>query len=107
MNEAKKGDFVKIHNIVLESSQRAPNVPEDTQKVPLEMWVNGFLLSETAETGDCVEIETFAGRRVTGEMVEVNPGFFHTFGQPVKELLRVGIEAKKIIKDYNARNDMP
>ena len=36
--KAKAGDFVRIHNIVLKVGERADNLPEDTKKVPLEMW---------------------------------------------------------------------
>lgn len=36
--EAKRGDWVRIHSIVLEVGERAPNIPEDTQNVPLEVW---------------------------------------------------------------------
>ncbi|MGR8952181.1 MAG: 2-amino-4-ketopentanoate thiolase, partial [Gammaproteobacteria bacterium] len=38
-----KGVWVEIHDIVLEAGERAPQVPEDTAKVPLEMCVKGFL----------------------------------------------------------------
>ena len=47
---AKKGDWVRIHRNVLEPSGRAASVPEDTKKVPLEMWDKGHLL-EDAELG--------------------------------------------------------
>ncbi len=41
--DARKGDWVRIHNIVLEvGGERAPNIPEDTQNVPLEVWDKGF-----------------------------------------------------------------
>ena len=44
--KAKAGDFVRIHNIVLKVGERADNLPEDTKKVPLEMWDKGFLEKE-------------------------------------------------------------
>lgn len=37
--KAGKGEWVMIHNIVLAPSERAPQVPDDTKEVPLEMWV--------------------------------------------------------------------
>ena len=40
---AKKGDWVLIHKIVLSPEERAPQVPDDTKKVPLEMWIKGYL----------------------------------------------------------------
>ena len=33
----KQGDWVRIHSVVLSPDQRAPQVPEDTAGVPLEM----------------------------------------------------------------------
>ena len=39
----EKGTWVQIHRIVLREGQRAPQVPVETQQVPLEMWVKGFL----------------------------------------------------------------
>ena len=47
---AKKGDWVLTHNIILTPQQRAPQVPEDTHGVPLEMWVKGHLTAD-AEIG--------------------------------------------------------
>lgn len=43
--DAKRDDWVRIHNIVLEAGDRAPNIPEDTQNVPLEFWTKGFCLT--------------------------------------------------------------
>jgi hypothetical protein len=34
----KKGTWVLIHRNVLEPSERAPQVPDDTKKVPLALW---------------------------------------------------------------------
>ncbi len=45
MNSAKKGDWVQIHQIVLKPEERAPQVPEDTKKVPLEFWVKGYAVT--------------------------------------------------------------
>ncbi|MCG4586594.1 2-amino-4-ketopentanoate thiolase, partial [Anaerosalibacter bizertensis] len=65
--DAKKGDWVRIHNIVLNPEDRSPNLPEDTKKVPLEMWDKGFLLNEGANIGDMVEVESYIGRKVEGK----------------------------------------
>ena len=35
----KKGTWVLIHRNILEPEERAPQVPDDTKKVPLEMWI--------------------------------------------------------------------
>lgn len=71
----KKDEWVRIHKIILNPEQRAPQVPE-TQKVPLEMWDKGYL-KEDAELGDEVEILTVTGRTETGTLVEVNPYYKH------------------------------
>ncbi len=96
---AKKGDWVQIHNIVLSPEQRPENLPQETREVPLEMWVKGFLVDESAKVGDEVEIETVIGRRVKGELVMVSPGYYHDFGVPPKELLSVGKELRERLKE--------
>ena len=44
---AKKGDWVRIHKIILKAEERTGKLPEDTQKVPLEMWTKGKSLLHT------------------------------------------------------------
>lgn len=92
----KKGDFVRIHNIVLKSSERAPQVPDDTKKVPLEMWVKGFLQAD-ANIEDEVEILTITGRKVSGKLVELNSVYRHNYGEFVPELLQIGLQARAIL----------
>lgn len=96
MNAAKKGDWVQIHQIVLKPEERAPQVPEDTKKVPLELWVKGTALHD-AKTGSLVEIETATGRRVKGELTAVNLRYKHDFGDFVPELLKVDKQLKEIL----------
>jgi hypothetical protein len=96
MNSAKKGDWVQIHQIVLKPEERAPQVPEDTKKVPLELWVKGIALHE-AKIGQQIEIETTTGRRVKGELAAVNPRYEHDFGDFVPELLKVDMQLKEIL----------
>ena len=54
---AKQGDWVRIHRVILPAEERTANLPEDTKKVPFEMWVKGHLL-EDGELGDQVRIRT-------------------------------------------------
>ena len=77
-----QGAWVEIQRIVLAPGERAPQVPEDTQSVPLEMRVKGFL-ADPACLGEEAEIETPAGRRLRGKLVEVNPAYTHGFGPPI------------------------
>jgi hypothetical protein len=82
-------DWVEIERVLLEPGQRAPSVPPETAETPLLMWVRGFARSAAA-VGDDVEVETASGRVVTGRLAAVNPGYRHSFGEPVPELARVG-----------------
>jgi len=99
MSIAKKGDWVRIYNIILRPEERAPQVPEDTKKVSLEMWDKGFLLSDKAEIGDEVEVETYIGRKITGKLIEINPYYDHDFGKCVPELLYIGRQLRGILED--------
>ena len=94
--KARKGDWVIIHNTVLTTEERAPQVPEDTRSVPLESWVKGFL-EKNATIGEEVEITTITGRIVSGKLVEINPSYKHSFGEFVPELLQIGIQLKEIL----------
>jgi len=91
------GTWVEIHRIVLPAGERAAQVPEDTQRVPLELRVKGFLLAPAA-VGDEAEIETPAGRRLRGTLVEVNPPYTHGFGAPVPELVTIGSEVRALLR---------
>ncbi|ANQ53837.1 2-amino-4-oxopentanoate thiolase subunit OrtA [Thermosipho sp. 1070] len=98
---AKKGDWVQIQQILLKPEERTAPLPEDTQKVPLMMRIKGFLINETAEIGQEVEIKTLTGRLVKGELVAINPKYEHDFGEPVPELITVGLELRKILEGDN------
>ncbi len=92
----KKGEWVRIHKVILKPEERAPQVPDDTKKVPLEMWVKGFL-QEDANFGDTVEIETVTGRKETGELIELNPYYTHNFGVFVPELIEIDKQVRGIL----------
>jgi len=95
MPDARKGDLVQIHQIILEPDQRPENLPSSTKSVPYECWIKGFLLNESADLGNKVKIETFIGREILGILCSINPTYDHNFGTPLKELLTIGGEAKK------------
>jgi hypothetical protein len=92
----KKGSWVQIHRLILNSNERAPQVPSDTKLVPLEMWVKGTLL-EDAELGDVVQVKTLTGRIAEGVLVAFNPSFTHNYGQCVPEILKIGTLVKEIV----------
>ncbi len=90
------GTWVEIHRVVLGPAERAPQVPEDTRAVPLEMRVKGFLVAP-AMLGDEVTIVTPAGRHLRGTLTEVNPAYTHGFGAPIPELSTIGTEVRVIL----------
>ena len=91
------GTWVELHDIILPAGQRAPQVPEDTQHVPLEMRVKGFLV-EPARIGDEAEVITAAGRRLRGRLAEANPAYDHSFGRPIPALSNIGSELRTILR---------
>lgn len=99
----KKSEWVQIHQIVLNPEERSNHLPEDTKKVPLELWVKGFL-KQDSNMGDEVEITTLTGRTVKGTLVDVNPSYKYGFGEFVPELLQVGIQLRGILKEGEAND---
>ena len=96
METAKKGDLVQIEEIVLPAGHRAPQVPEDTQKCDLKLWVKG-ILQEDGKIGDEVEIKTVTGRIAKGTLCEINPRYVHDYGDFQPELLHVELQLKELL----------
>lgn len=92
-----QGTWVEIHAIVLEPHERAPQVPDDTRKVPLEMRAKGFLAAP-AQLGEVAEVITAAGRCLRGTLAQVNPPYTHGFGAPLAELTTIGTEVRALLK---------
>ena len=82
-------DWVEVERVLLEPSERATGLPDDTAAQPLLLWVKGFALGEAA-LGEELIVETMTGRSITGRLSAILPGYFHTFGQPIPELVHVG-----------------
>ena len=89
MRMAKKGDWVRIHSIVLKADERTAKLPEDTQKCDLQQWTKGYLQEESAEIGDEVSVETAVGRIVKGTLLEVGPYYTHSYGKFVPEIIEI------------------
>lgn len=96
---AKKGDWVRLKNTILKVGERAPQIPDVTKKVPLEMWVNGFLQNDKAKIGDQANITSLAGRTLAGTLVEIHPGYNVDYGRPQPELLAIGPELRALLKE--------
>jgi hypothetical protein len=94
----EQGAWVEIHRVLLTAGERATQVPKDTQGVPLELRVKGFLLAP-AERGMEVEIETASGRRLTGILSQVTPPYGHGFGPPIPELMAIAVEVRALLRD--------
>ncbi|MDD5927405.1 MAG: 2-amino-4-oxopentanoate thiolase subunit OrtA [Firmicutes bacterium] len=94
---AKKGDWVRIHNIVLRAEDRTAKIPEDTQKCDLEMWVKGSLIEDEAQVGDIVTVETATGRKEKGVLLEENPHYTHSYGDFVPEIIEIDKRLRKIM----------
>ncbi len=92
----KKGDYVEIKIVALESYERKEDVPLDTKKVPYAGKIRGYLTFD-ANIGDFVEIETPIGRKVKGELMGLVKEYEHNFGEPIRELVDIG---KKIKEKY-------
>lgn len=89
---AKKGDWVRIHSIILTPEERSSAVPDDTKAVPLEQWNKGYLHADTA-LGEVALVTTRTGRIVSGTLVDETPHYSHSFGDFVPELQQAGDEA--------------
>ncbi|MDR0357101.1 MAG: 2-amino-4-ketopentanoate thiolase [Clostridiales Family XIII bacterium] len=98
----KKGEWVLIRKTILEPHERAPQVPDDTKKVPLIMWVKGRLQAD-AQIGDIVEIITQTGRVEQGALLEANPTYRHSFGEFIPELLVIGDQVREILFGGDAK----
>ncbi len=99
---AKTGDWVRIHRVILSAEERTANLPEDTKKVPFEMWVKGHLLQD-GEIGDEVRIKTVSGREEHGTLIEVNPQFDVNFGNFVPEVLEMDVRLRTALFGEEAK----
>jgi hypothetical protein len=85
------GDWAELSLVVLGVGERAPDLPADTAATPYVARVKGFL-EEAAAVGSPAAVRTLTGRRVEGTLRRLDPAPGHSFGQPVRELLDIGVE---------------
>jgi hypothetical protein len=88
---------VELSRRVLAAGERAPQVPPETQAVPLELAVKGWLVADAALGGEA-EVATAAGRRVRGVLRVALPAYTHGFGPPEPALLAVGGELRALLR---------
>lgn len=94
---AKKGQWVRIHRVVLKADERTAKLPEDTQKCDLQMWVKGYLQND-AEIGDEVEVITATDRIEKGTLIEESPYYTHSYGKFVPEIVEIDRRVREIMK---------
>ena len=92
----KKGEWVRIHSVVLKADERTAKLPDDTQKCDLQMWTKGFL-QEDAEIGDVVTVKTASNRLEKGTLIEVNPYYTHSYGKFVPEIVQIDKQLRDIL----------
>ena len=100
--QASKGQWVQIHDVVLKSSERAPQTPEDTRALPLEMWVKGYIVSDAELNSRCTVI-TPSGRSVEGVLVDIEPGYSHSYGEYVPELDTVRRQVREMLAEVSPK----
>jgi hypothetical protein len=95
MAKITQGTWVEIEQVVLKPEQRVQTLPVETRSVPYLLRVSGFL-QQDAELGQEVQVRTIIGRTLSGKLISVNPGYRHSFGETVPELLRIGTDQEEI-----------
>lgn len=96
----KKGSWVQITRIVLQPEDRYFTLPAETKKVPLQMWIKGWLVKD-AKLGDEVQIKTRTNRLEKGTLLALNPTYRHDYGDFVPEILTMD----RIIQEWMAKNE--
>lgn len=95
------GDWVEIEYVLLQPSERAAGLPDDTAAQPLRAWVKGFAV-EGGMIGDEIAVETMSGRTVRGHLSATSPGYTHTFGSPPPEIVSIGRDTRQRVAAYRA-----
>lgn len=103
--QAKQGDWVRIHSVILKAEERTGNLPEDTKATDIQMWTKGFLLDDSAKIGDEVTVETYIGRQQAGTLTQIEPYYEHDYGKSVPELLYIGRSLRADLEAYEMEQE--
>ncbi|MBS3937714.1 MAG: 2-amino-4-ketopentanoate thiolase [Peptococcaceae bacterium] len=87
--KSEVGHLVEISWVALGATERAAHLPESSKAVPVIARVKGFAQS-SVPLGAELAVRTFAGRLLTGTLIDVAPCHTHSFGRPQPELLIIG-----------------
>ena len=96
------GAWVEVSQVVLPAGGRAPNVPRDTAETDFVARIRGFLV-EPATLGGDATVRTLLGREVVGRLTSLNPRNPADFGDPVPELLALGMAARRVLEEPDSR----
>ena len=96
----KKGTWIEVEETVLMPKDRSTNIPDETKKTPLKSWIRGKCISD-CKLFDEVQVETNIGRIAKGKVVDIEPGYYHTYGKYVEEISNIGKQAREIISGKN------
>ncbi len=99
---APAGSWVEISQVVLPARERATNVPRDTGATDFVARIRGFLVESAAIGGDA-SVRTLLGREVAGRLTAINPRNPADFGDPVPELLALGLAARRALEEPEPR----
>jgi hypothetical protein len=91
-----KDSWVRIEKVILEPGARAPQIPEDTKRTPLKMWVKGHLQAD-AKIGDTVSVKTRVDRLETGVLLCADQGYELNYGRFVPELLSISEQVRDLL----------
>lgn len=75
--------WTEVQWTVLDTSDRSANLPPETRTTPYVARVRG--LAPDPRVGAKTELTTVVGRRVSGVVTELDPGYSHSFGRPLPE----------------------
>ena len=92
----KKGEWVRIHSVVLKAAERTAKIPDDTKACDLQMWTKGTLLQD-AEIGDEVTVKTASNRIEKGTLIEVGPYYTHSYGKFVPKIIEIDKQLREIM----------
>jgi hypothetical protein len=104
MDIIKKGAYVRLRKTVLSPGERAAGIPADTAKVPLIMWISGFLEGDAPIGGEAL-IRTRMNRIEAGILEEHNPTTQVNYGGFVPEIMEIGIRARRILYQDGGNGD--
>jgi hypothetical protein len=80
-SERPAQEWVEVEWVVLTADERADGLPADTARLPYTARARG--LTRDARLGATATITTVTGRQLQGTVVDLRPGYDHTFGRPL------------------------